>query len=59
MEKLDLLVKGGEVWTPGGFIDADIAVIGGKIVALGKPRVLPDTAETVIDAKGKNLMRLL
>ena len=36
MDNLDLLVKGGEVWTPGGFIDADIAVSGGKIVALGR-----------------------
>ena len=52
MDKLDLLVKGGQVWTPGGFIEADIAVTGGKIVALGNPPVLPETAGTVIDAKG-------
>ena len=26
MAKVDLLVKNGEVWTPGGFVDADIAV---------------------------------
>ena len=43
MAKLDLLVKNGEVWTPGGFIDADIAVSDGKIIALGKPPVLPDS----------------
>ena len=36
MAKLDLLVKNGEVWTPGGFIDADIAVHGGKVIALGR-----------------------
>ena len=53
MAKLDLLVKNGEVWTPGGFIEADIAVHDGKIVALGKALVLPDTADQVIDAKGK------
>ena len=43
MDEIDLLVKNGEVWTPGGFVDADIAVNDGKIVALGKPPVLPDT----------------
>ena len=44
MENVELLVKNGEVWTPGGFVDADIAVSGGKIIALGKPPVLPETA---------------
>ncbi len=43
MNKVDLLVKGGEVWTPGGFVEADIAVGDGKILALGKSPVLPDT----------------
>ena len=32
MDKVDLLVKNGEVWTPGGFIEADIAVSDGKVV---------------------------
>ena len=31
MAKVDLLVKNGEVWTPGGFVDADIAVSDGKV----------------------------
>jgi dihydroorotase len=56
MDKLDLLIKNGEVWTPGGFVEADVAVSGGKIVALGKPPVLPDTAANVIDAKGKKVI---
>src|SRR4051794_15407357 len=56
MEKVELLVKGGELWTPGGFIQADIAVSQGKIVALGNAPVLPDTADTVIDAKGKKVI---
>jgi len=34
MDKVDLLVKNGEVWTPGGFISADVAVSGGKVIAL-------------------------
>ena len=42
MAKVDLLVKNGEVWTPGGFVQADIAVTDGKVIALGKPPFLPD-----------------
>ena len=38
MDGIDLLVKNGAVWTPGGFVDADIAVKDGKIAALGKPK---------------------
>src|SRR5687767_4923157 len=56
MNKIDLLIKGGEVWTPGGFIDADIAVGDGKVLALGKSPVMPDTADAVIDAKGKKII---
>src|ERR1044071_7807971 len=56
MDKVDLLVKNGEVWTPGGFVVADIAVSQGKIAALGKSPGLPDTADTVIDAKGKKVL---
>ena len=26
MAKVDLLVKNGAVWTPGGFVDTDVAV---------------------------------
>ena len=56
MEKLDLLIRDGEVWTPGGFVEADIAVHQGKVVALGKPPVLPESADTVIEAKGKKVI---
>jgi len=56
MEKVDLLVRNGEVWTPGGFVNADLAVSGGKITALGQPTALPDSADTVIDAKGMKIM---
>src|ERR671920_1080759 len=56
MDKLDLLIKNGEVWTPGGFVEADVAVSGGKIVALGNAPVLPETAGNVIDAKGKKVI---
>lgn len=56
MDKVELLVKGGEVWTPGGFVNADIAASGGKIIALGKPPVLPDSADTIIDVTGKKVI---
>jgi dihydroorotase (multifunctional complex type) len=56
MQKVELLIKGGEVWTPGGFISADIAVSQGKIAALGKPPVLPDSADIVIDATGRKVI---
>ena len=51
MDRIDLLLKNAAVWTPGGFVDADIAVKDGKIAALGKPPVLPDTAAAMIDAQ--------
>src|SRR5437870_16982 len=56
MDKLNLLVKGGEVWTPGGFVESDIAVSQGKIIALGKPPALPESADSIIDAKGKKVI---
>ena len=43
MEKMELIVKGGTVWTPGGFIEADIAAARGKVIALGK-RPVPSEA---------------
>jgi dihydroorotase len=52
MDNMDLVVKGGEVWTTAGFIEADIAVKQGKIVALAMPSTLQEAA-SVIDAKGK------
>jgi len=53
MEKMDLVVKGGKVWTPGGLIEADIAVHQGKVAALAKPTALPDSFSAVIEARGK------
>ena len=55
MDKVDLIVKGGEVWTPGGFVTADIAVNQGRIVALGRPPAFPESSK-VIDAKGKKVI---
>ncbi|MBI4522808.1 MAG: dihydroorotase family protein [Deltaproteobacteria bacterium] len=52
MERLDLVISGGEVWTPGALVLADLGIIGGKIAALGAPKTLPDAAR-IIDASGK------
>ncbi|MBI2358346.1 MAG: hypothetical protein HYV04_05495 [Deltaproteobacteria bacterium] len=52
MEKVDLIIRGGEVWTPGGFVETDIAIHQGKVAAMGRPPAFPE-ANQVIDASGK------
>ncbi|MDN5300355.1 MAG: dihydropyrimidinase, partial [Clostridiales bacterium] len=48
---MDLLIKNGTIVTSSETYSADLAVKDGKIVAIGT--LLPETATTVIDAKGK------
>jgi dihydropyrimidinase len=48
---MDLLIKNGTIVTSTETYSADLAVKDGKIVAIGT--LLPETATTVIDAKGK------
>ena len=55
MDKVDLVVKGGEVWTPGGLVAADIAVHQGKITSLDKPAALLESRR-IIDATGKKVI---
>jgi dihydroorotase-like cyclic amidohydrolase len=55
MDQVDLVVKDGEVWTPAGFVVADVAVKQGKIVALGRDPSFP-AASKVIDARGKKVI---
>jgi dihydroorotase (multifunctional complex type) len=55
MATFDLVIEGGQVWTPAGIIRADIAVAGEKIAALGAPGSIPQ-ANQVIDAKGKTVI---
>lgn len=50
---LDLIIKGGEVVTPWGVGDWDVAVQGEKIVAVTSPGTLTDDVGRVIDATGK------
>ena len=50
---LDLIIRGGEVVTPWGVGDWDVAVQGEKIVAVTSPGTLTDDVGRVIDASGK------
>ena len=53
-DKYDLVIRRGKVFTPSGVSEADIAVAGGRIVALGD---LADIkAEEVIDAQGLHVL---
>jgi len=48
---LDLVVKGGQVWTPGGMLRAEIAIDQGKIAVICSEAAVPAAAK-VIDAQG-------
>ncbi len=50
---LDLIIRGGQVVTPWGVGDWDIAVQGEKIVAVTAPNTLTDDVGRTIDATGK------
>ena len=49
---LDTIVTGGQVVTPQGVVEVDIAIEDGRIAALAHPGVLPSEAAQVIDATG-------
>jgi len=48
---MDLLIKGGKIFTPAGFIDGCIGIKDGKIAAIGKEANVP-RAERTIDVAG-------
>jgi dihydropyrimidinase len=50
---LDLLIHGGQVVTPETVLQGDVAVHGGKIVAVASPGALEVEARRTIDATGK------
>lgn len=52
----DLVIQGGQVVTPHGVGEWDVAVQGEKIAALGAPGSLAGGAGRVIDASGKIVM---
>src|SRR5499426_2264139 len=55
MAVFDLVIEGGAVWTPAGVIQADIAVAGERIAAVGNPGAFSPAAKT-IDARGKTVI---
>ena len=50
----DLIIKNGQVMTPGGLIEADIGVVNGKIVAIGALSV--DHAAEVFDSTNLHIL---
>jgi dihydropyrimidinase len=50
---LDLVVRGGTVVSPGGASVGDVGIIGGTIVAVAAPGVLPTESAKIIEAAGK------
>ena len=50
---LDLIIKGGQVVTPQGVGDLEVAIQDGKIATIAYPGVLGAEAKEVIDASGK------
>ncbi|MBI4182366.1 MAG: amidohydrolase family protein [Proteobacteria bacterium] len=53
----DLVIRGGQVVSPHGVGDWDVAIAGGKIAALSAPGTFADkSAKRVIDARGKIVM---
>jgi dihydroorotase (multifunctional complex type) len=52
MEKLDVVVRGAQVWTPAGLVGAEIGIVKGRIAAVAGPGSLSDAAK-IVDATGK------
>lgn len=50
--KVDTILHGGTVVTPGNTAELDVAVAGGTIVAIGTAEMMPD-AEQIFDVTGK------
>ena len=54
---LDLIIRGGDVVTPQGVGNFDVAVLGERIAAVAAAGTLADdTAQRIIDASGKIVM---
>lgn len=52
---VDLVVKGGKVYTPQGFFEGDLVIDAGKIVALTKGGATQE-ADRVVDAGGNHVL---
>jgi len=53
--KADLVIHGGRVVHPDGIVPASVAILDGRIAALGAPGAMPDAAET-LDAVGLHVL---
>ena len=49
---LDTIVTGGQVVTPNGVAEVDVAIADGRIAALAHPGVLSTEGAQVVDAAG-------
>jgi dihydroorotase len=52
LSTVDLVISNGTVYTPAGFVKADVAIDGGKVIAVGKPASIPKGSK-VINAGGR------
>ncbi|MAP93852.1 MAG: dihydroorotase [Ponticaulis sp.] len=50
----DLILRGGQVMTPGGLVETDIGVVDGKITRIGE--IAEQKADEVFDAKGLHIL---
>ena len=54
---LDIIIRGGDVVTPQGVTQCDVAIAGETIAAIAAPDTLPaQSAGRVIDANGRIVM---
>ena len=54
MDRYDLILKGGQVVMPWGVEEADLAIAGGRVAAIGDLRTAEGTQ--VVDCKGLHLL---
>ncbi len=52
MEQAPLIITGGTVWTPGGFVQCDVLVSQGKVSGMGSGLPTPGASQ-VINAQGR------
>ena len=55
IETIDLVIRGGKVVSPSSTIKADVAIAGGKIIAVVSPGILPDI-KNEINADGRYVL---
>ena len=51
----DLVIHNGRIVHPDGIVDASLAILGGRILAIGAAESMPDAVETM-DASGLHVL---